>query len=104
MIRRPPRSTLFPSTTLFRSRVDSILGYANTTAMMLGMGVVLALARMTRMRNAVFRGLYAALILGFLVTLYLTLSRGGIGSLGIGLIFLFVLANGRLQIDRKSVV
>src|SRR3712207_7872231 len=61
MIRRPPRSTLFPSTTLFRSRVDSILGYANTTAMMLGMGVVLALARMTRMRNAVFRGLYAAL-------------------------------------------
>ena len=87
----------YPVTSLDGVRVDSILGYANTTAMMLGMGVVLALARMTRMRNAVFRGLYAALILGFLVTLYLTLSRGGIGSLGIGLIFLFVLANDRLQ-------
>jgi hypothetical protein len=87
----------YPVTSLDGVRVDSILGYANTTAVMLAMGVVLALARMTRMRNAVLRGLYAALILGFLVTLYLTLSRGGIGSLGIGLIFLFVLANYRLQ-------
>ncbi len=87
----------YPVTSLDGVRVDSILGYANTTAMVLGMGVVLALARMTRLRNAVLRGLYAALILGFLVTLYLTLSRGGIGSLGIGLIFLFVLANDRLQ-------
>jgi hypothetical protein len=87
----------YPVTSLDGVRVDSILGYANTTAMMLGMGVVLALARMTRIRNAALRGLYAALILGFLVTLYLTLSRGGIGSLAIGLIFLFVLANDRLQ-------
>jgi hypothetical protein len=87
----------YPVTSLDGVRVDSILGYANTTAVMLGMGAVLALARMTRMRNAALRGLYAALILGFLVTLYLTLSRGGIGSLGIGLIFLFVLANDRLQ-------
>src|SRR2546427_6010523 len=29
MIRRPPRSTLFPYTTLFRSRIDSLRG-ANT--------------------------------------------------------------------------
>jgi hypothetical protein len=46
------------------------------------MGVTLALARMTTLRNFAFRGLYAALVLAFLVTLYLTLSRGGIGSWG----------------------
>src|SRR3712207_622723 len=49
MIRRPPRSTLFPYTTLFRS------------------------------------------------TLYLTVSRGGIGSLGVGVIALLVLTEKRLQ-------
>jgi hypothetical protein len=87
----------YPARSLDEVRVDSTLGYANTTAMILGMGVVLALARMTKVRNVLLRGLYAALILAFLVTLYLTISRGGIGSLGIGLIVLFVLANDRLQ-------
>src|SRR2546430_11540363 len=29
MIRRPPRSTLFPSTTLFRSDLRRVAGYAN---------------------------------------------------------------------------
>src|SRR3712207_9565835 len=89
MIRRPPRSTLFPYTTLFRSydiasidgyRVGTSLGYANTAAVVLGMGALLALLRMTTIRNPVLRGLYAVLLLGSLVTLYLTLSRGGIGS------------------------
>jgi hypothetical protein len=87
----------YPARSLDEVRVDSTLGYANTTAVILGMGVVLALARMTRVRNAALRGLYAVPILAFLATLYLTVSRGGIGSLGIGLIFLFVLANDRLQ-------
>jgi hypothetical protein len=91
------RPVEYPVTSLDGVRVDSILGYANTTAMILGMGVVLALARMTQVRNAALRGLYAVLIFGFLITLYLTVSRGGIGSLGIGLIVLFVLANDRLQ-------
>src|SRR3712207_7459268 len=54
MIRRPPRSTLFPYTTLFRSydiasidgyRVGTSLGYANTAAVVLGMGALLALSR-----------------------------------------------------------
>ena len=79
-------------------RVDSTLGYVNTTAVILGMGVTLALARMATLRNFAFRGLYAALVLAFLVTLYLTLSRGGIGSLGIGLLVLFVLGSNRLQV------
>jgi O-antigen ligase len=78
-------------------RVDSTLGYANTTAVVLGMGVVLALARMSAMRNFLLRGLYAALTLAFLVALYLTFSRGGYGSLAVGLILLFVLTERRLQ-------
>jgi hypothetical protein len=78
-------------------RADSTIEYANTFAVVLGMGVALTLARTTMMRNAALRGLYAALALAFLVALYLTVSRGGIGSLGIGLIVLFVLASNRLQ-------
>ncbi len=78
-------------------RIDSTLGYGNSVAVVLGMGVALALARTTAMRNVLLRGLYAALMLAFLVTLYLTFSRGGIGSLGVGLVSLFVLAENRLQ-------
>lgn len=80
-----------------RYRVDSTLGYPNTTAVVLGMGALLALSRMTTLRNPVLRGLYAVLLLGSLVTLYLTLSRGGIGSFGLGLGVLFALGASRLQ-------
>ncbi len=79
-------------------RIDSTLGYANTTAAVLGMGAVLSLGRMAGMRNAVFRGLYAALVLAFLVVLYLTISRGGLASFGVGLLLLLVLARERLQV------
>src|SRR3712207_7256426 len=52
---------------------------------------------MTAMRNARLRGLYAALALAFLFALYFTLSRGGIGSLVVGVILLFALTSNRLQ-------
>ena len=78
-------------------RVDSTLGYPNTTAVLLGMGAVLAFSRMTASRNPILRGLYTVLLLGFLVTLYLTLSRGGLGSFGVGLGVLFMLGANRLQ-------
>ncbi|MDP8900350.1 MAG: O-antigen ligase family protein, partial [Actinomycetota bacterium] len=78
-------------------RADSTIGYPNTTAVLLGMGAVLALSRMTALRNPMLRGLYAVLLLGSLVTLYLTLSRGGIGSFVVGLGVLFVLGTNRLQ-------
>jgi hypothetical protein len=78
-------------------RVDSTIGYPNTTAVLLGMGAVLALSRMTALRNPFLRGLYAVLLLASLVTLYLTLSRGGLGSFGVGLGVLFVLGANRLQ-------
>ncbi len=78
-------------------RIDSTLGYANTTAVVLGMGAVLSLGRMAGVRNAVFRGLYAALVLAFLVGLYLTISRGGLASLGVGVLLLLALAKERLQ-------
>ena len=87
----------YPVQSIDGVRVDSTLGYANTTAVVIGMGVVLALARMATLRNFAFRGLYAALVLSFLVALYLTVSRGGLGSLAIGVILLFVLGGGRLQ-------
>jgi O-Antigen ligase len=87
----------YPIDSLDGVRIDSTLEYVNTTAAVLGMGVVLALARMTTVRNAFLRGIYAALTLAFLVALYLTASRGGIGSLGVGMIVLFVLTEKRLQ-------
>jgi hypothetical protein len=87
----------YPVQSLDGVRVDSTLAYPNTAAVILGMGVVLALARMSTLRNFVLRGLYAVLALSFLLTLYFTVSRGGIGSLGIGLIVLFIIGSGRLQ-------
>ena len=87
----------YPVRSLDGVRMDSTLGYANTTAVILGMGVVLALARMSTLRSFVLRGLYAAVTLAFYIALYLTVSRGGIGSLGIGLIILFVVTSGRLR-------
>ena len=87
----------YPVQSLDGVRVDSTLAYPNTAAVILGMGAVLALARMTMLRNFLLRGLYAVLVLSFMITLYLTVSRGGIGSLGIGLIVLFILGSGRLQ-------
>ncbi len=75
---------LYPIDSLDDVRIDSTLEYVNTTAAVLGMGVALILARMTAMRNALLRGVYAVLTLAFLVALYLTVSRGGIGSLGVG--------------------
>src|SRR5215210_5299522 len=87
----------YPVQSIDGVRVDSTLGYANTTAVIIGMGAVLALARMATLRNFAFRGLYAVLVLCFLASLYLTVSRGGIGSLAIGVIFLFVLGGTRPQ-------
>jgi hypothetical protein len=87
----------YPVRSLDGVRMDSTLQYSNTTAVILGMGVVLALARMSTLRNLALKGLYAAITLSFFIALYLTVSRGGIGSLGIGLIVLFVLGSGRLR-------
>lgn len=94
----------YPVSSLDGVRVDSTLGYANTTAMVIAVGVVLALSRMTWMRNAVVRGIYAALTLGFLTALFLTVSRGGIASLAIGLVCFFVLTESRLQVVVNSLL
>jgi hypothetical protein len=85
----------YPVHSLDGVRMDSTLGYANTTAVILGMGVVLALARMSTLRSFVLRGFYSAVTLSLFIALYLTVSRGGIGSLGIGLIILFIITSGR---------
>ena len=79
-------------------RVGTTIGYPNTAAVVLGMGAVLTLARMTTLRHPLLRGLYAVVLLGALVALYLTLSRGGIGAFGLGLGVLFLLGSDRLQL------
>jgi hypothetical protein len=87
----------YPVRSLDGIRMDSTLQYSNTTAVILAMGVVLALARLGTLRSFALRGLYAAITLSFFIALYLTVSRGGIGSLGIGLIVLVVITSGRLR-------
>src|SRR5919199_1097179 len=87
----------YPSNTTDGVRVGSTLEYANTVAVVLGMGLVLGLGRMTQLRNPLVRGLYASLILVFGVILYLTFSRGGMLSLGAGLVVLFAVSGRRLE-------
>jgi hypothetical protein len=78
-------------------RIGSTLEYANTVAVVLGMGIVLGLVRMTQLRQPLYRGLYAAALLTFSTALYFTFSRGGILALGLVLVGLFILSNNRLQ-------
>src|SRR5829696_5222185 len=87
----------YPVRSLDGIKMDPTLQYSKSTDVILGMGVVLALARMSTLRRFALRGLYAAITLSFFIALYLTVSRGGIGSLGIGLIVLFVITSGRLR-------
>lgn len=94
----------YPVSSLDGVRMDSTLGYANTTAMVIAIGVLLALSRMTPMRNALVRGIYATLMLGFLAALFLTVSRGGIASLAIGLVCFFILTESRLQVILNSLL
>lgn len=77
--------------------VGSTLEYSNTLAVVLGIGVTLALARLTQSRNVALRGLMAALILIFITTLYLTASRGGIAAFGVAMVLMILLSNHRLQ-------
>jgi hypothetical protein len=83
--------------TLDGVRIGSTLEYANTVAVVLGMGIVLGLARMTQLKQPVYRGLYSVALLVFSVALYFTFSRGGILVSGVALVGLFVLTSNRLQ-------
>src|SRR5215212_8655288 len=79
----------YPSNTTDGVRVGSTLEYANTVAVVLGMGIVLGIGRMTQLKNPIARGLYAALILVLGAILYFTFSRGGMLAIGVGLVVLF---------------
>src|SRR3712207_6945607 len=54
MIRRPPRSTLFPYTTLFRSELD--LWYIEHASPRLDLRILLASARMATTGHGLYRG------------------------------------------------
>src|SRR2546421_4945219 len=60
MIRRPPRSTLFPYTTLFRSLFGNSLKFA-TGAAALSFAIGTLLAWMNERTNTPFKGLFFAL-------------------------------------------
>ena len=91
------RPVEYPSNASDRVSVGSTLEYANTVAVVLGMGIVLGLARMTQLNNPIVRGIYAALILVFGTVFCLTFSRGGMLALGVGLVVLFAVSGSRLQ-------
>ena len=87
----------YPANSTDGVRVGSTLEYANTVAVVLGMGIALGLGRLTQLKNPVARGLYAALILVFGAILYLTFSRGGMLALAAGLVVLFAVSGRRLE-------
>lgn len=87
----------FPATTTDPARIGSTLEYANTAAMVVGIGFVLALGRVTATRGPLVRGLYAALLVLFGAALWFTFSRGGLLSTGVGILVLFALGGNRLQ-------
>lgn len=87
----------YEATTPDAARIGSTIGYANTTAMIAGMGMVLALTRMAEMKSPIGRGVYAVLLLILGTALYFTFSRGGLLSVGVGGVVLFVLGGNRLQ-------
>ncbi len=87
----------YPVASLDGVRMDSTLGYSNTTATVIAMGFALVLARMSTSSSLLFRGYSAALLCGFATAGYLTVSRGGIFALVIGVALVLVLTDGRLQ-------
>ena len=89
----------YPVTSLDGARIDSTLQYPNTTALVVAMGVLLALTRIAQIRNVVARGLYAALSVALLTALYLTVSRGGLASLVVGIVVLLILLKSRLRMS-----
>jgi hypothetical protein len=91
------RPVEYPSNTPDGVRIGSTVEYANTAAVIFGMGIALGLARMTQLRNPFGRALYAALLLVFGAVLYFTFSRGGMASLVVGLVALFAVGERRLQ-------
>ena len=89
--------TSFPTRTSDGVRIGSTIEYANTVAVVLGMGIILGVSRMTQLRDPFVRGLYAVGLMACSLALYFTLSRGGLAAVGVGMLVLFALSNRRLQ-------
>jgi O-antigen ligase len=87
----------YEATTPDAARIGSTIGYANTVAMIAGIGMVLVLARMVEMRSPLGRGVYAVLLPLMGASLYFTFSRGGLISFAVGIVVLFIIGGNRLQ-------
>src|SRR3712207_7333513 len=60
MIRRPPRSTLFPYTTLFRSKASEVVSFTHGSLLLLGAYTI------ARMSDSI--GFFPAVLVGLAVT------------------------------------
>lgn len=87
----------YPIESVSPGRIGSTLDYANTFAMVAGLGIMIGMARLGSLRNPFARGAYAALLLCLCVALFFTFSRGGFVALGAGLLVFFVVGSDRLQ-------
>lgn len=87
----------YPIESVSPGRIGSTLDYANTFAVVMAIGIMLALARLGSLRNPLARGTYASLLLCLCVALFFTFSRGGFISLGLGLLLFFAVSSDRLQ-------
>lgn len=79
-----------------RERLSYPLNYWNGLAGLIAIGLPLLLQLAAGARSAVVRGLAAAAIPAMAMTIFLTLSRGGIAAAGIALAVFIVLASDRL--------
>ncbi|MDP9455140.1 MAG: O-antigen ligase family protein [Actinomycetota bacterium] len=87
----------YPTRTMDAVRIGSTIEYSNTVAVVLGMAIVLGLARMTQLKGPIVRGFYAVGLTICSLALYFTLSRGGLMAVGLGMLVLFALSRNRLQ-------
>lgn len=77
-------------------RLSYPLNYWNALAALVAIGIPLLLQLATGAKTILVRGLAAAVVPAFMVTLYFTLSRGGIAAAAIAIAIFLVLAADRL--------
>src|SRR5256884_364793 len=103
MIRRPPRSTLFPYTTLFRSRMEvALLGAMAALALLLSAVVIFALvANMVAERT---REIGIRMALGSSVgRVMVQIGRSGVAASLLGLVLGLFFSAGALRVMRSVI-
>jgi hypothetical protein len=92
-----PSRAAIPASVEYPSRFRGIEENPNTAALLLAIGMALALARALRAQRAVARSGFILLVLGFTVSISASGSRGGLLAAFVGLFAVAVLAPVRLR-------